>query len=104
MSAENEKVVNLSASAFMVSPAAMYRMLAVLATIGFAALSLGVKVALFSHEEVTKANTRLERIEGRLTDRWTLSMQRKYTDDLARKNPMVTTPDPDEIAMKLQIR
>ena len=104
MSADEEKVIDLSRSQLFVSPAVLMRLLYVLATIGIAGLGLGIKVALFAHDSVVLLNGRFDKLEARTNDRWSLSMQRKYTDDLARSNPMLAVPDPDGIALKLQIR
>ena len=125
MSHENEPVVNLS-SDVVVSPAAIMRavytaiFLAVTGVVGAVKYAWDANNAWRDiHEEISKSQRSIDQksqeihediakvqrtIDLKTVDRWTLSMQRKYSDDVARKNPMFIAPDVDEIATKLNPR
>ena len=105
---ENERVVDLSKSRVSIHPETLFRLL-------WTILAFGVTAAVGAGKFAWDANAELRDLRGsiesatremtsRTNDRWTLSMQRKYTDDLERKNPTIQVPDVDNIQTKLQVK
>ena len=108
MAGDNEPVFNLSRGLVSLDPGMLVRMLWAVIILGATATVTAAKFAWDANNELRDMQQSIAEVgrmvESRTTDRWTLSMQRKWSDDLGRTNPMIAVPDSDAIQAKLHPR
>lgn len=91
---EEAKPVDLSRGLVSMKPETLVRM-AWGGAVAIVAATLTVTAQLYAiHAQIEDVS---RRVDGRTADRWTLSMEREEMNKLNRDNPMMKTPDVDEI-------
>ena len=108
MPGDDERVFNLSRGMVSMDPALLIKMLWAVIILGSGATVTAAKFAWDANNELRDMKQAIadvgRMVENRTNDRWTLSMQRKWGDDLGRTNPMIAVPDTDSIHSKLSPR
>lgn len=95
---ETTRAVDLSRGLVSMRPETIFKALWTMGGIVIAA-TVGVTAQLYAiHSEIAEVS---RKVDGRTSDRWTLSMEREMINNLQRDNPTIKMPDPDAIHARI---